>query len=174
MVPPASVLDDEAGEMATDREHDLIIAAVDGSPSSIEALRYASRLAEAFHAPLDAVITWSYPPYSDPAFISAWSPKDDATTILDDAIRRAFGENPPTQLGRRVLAGAAAPTLIDLSRSAAMLVLGSRGLGGFAGLLLGSVSAACAEHAHCPVLVVHPRVTPASVDAANVQQSAQR
>ncbi|WP_141938934.1 universal stress protein [Microbacterium sp. SLBN-154] len=160
--------------MTTDRGHDLIIAAVDGSPSSTEALRYASRLADALHAPLDAVITWSYPPYSDPAFISAWSPKDDATTILDDAIRQAFGENPPAEIGRRVLAGAAAPTLIELSGSAAMLVVGSRGLGGFAGLLLGSVSAACAEHAHCPVLVVHPRVAPASVDAAAVQQSAHR
>ena len=47
--------------------------------------------------------------------------------------------------------------LIDESISAEMLVLGSRGHGGFAGLLLGSVSSACAEHAHCPVLVVHGR-----------------
>ncbi|NYF17263.1 nucleotide-binding universal stress UspA family protein [Microbacterium sp. AK009] len=160
--------------MTTDREHDLVIAAVDGSPSSIEALRYASRLADALHAPLDAVITWSYPPYSDPAFISAWSPQDDATTILDDAVRQVFGENPPAHIGKRVLAGAAAPTLIDLSRSAAMLVLGSRGLGGFAGLLLGSVSAACAEHAHCPVLVVHPRVSPVSADEPSVPHSARR
>ncbi|WP_343048836.1 universal stress protein [Microbacterium immunditiarum] len=56
-----------------------------------------------------------------------------------------------------MLTGPAARTLIELSKSCGMLVLGSRGLGGFAGMLLGSVSAACVEHAHCPVFVVRPR-----------------
>jgi Universal stress protein family. len=45
--------------------------------------------------------------------------------------------------------------LIEESAHASMLILGSRGHGGFVGMLLGSVSAACAEHAHCPVLVMH-------------------
>jgi nucleotide-binding universal stress UspA family protein len=48
--------------------------------------------------------------------------------------------------------------LLDVSTGAQMLVVGSHGHGGFAGLLLGSVSAACAEHARCPVLVVHDRL----------------
>jgi nucleotide-binding universal stress UspA family protein len=59
-----------------------------------------------------------------------------------------------TVLGR-IYQGHAASVLLEASKSAKMLIVGSRGLGGFADLLLGSVSSACAEHSICPVLVVH-------------------
>ena len=84
------------------------------------------------------------------------SPQEDATDILDRAIEDAFDDDPP-DLTRQVIAGPPSRTLIELSADSAMLVLGSRGHGGFAGLLLGSVSAACGEHAYCPVLIVHKR-----------------
>jgi nucleotide-binding universal stress UspA family protein len=77
-----------------------------------------------------------------------------------------FGGDRPAGLVTRVEQGGAARILIDVSQGANLLVVGSRGHGGFAGLLLGSVSSACAEHAACPVLVVHgetPPPTPGSV-----------
>jgi nucleotide-binding universal stress UspA family protein len=154
--------------MADSTEPDRIVAAVDGSESSIRALRYAARLAEAFDAPLEAIITWTYPPFEG-AVLAGWDPEQGAADTLDAAVERAFGASTPDGLMRTVLAGPAAPTLIDVSDRCGILVLGSRGRGGFARLLLGSVSAACAEYAHCPVVVVHARrdgVTPPSAETA--------
>ena len=138
-----------------DINRDRIVVGVDGSSSSVAALRYAARMATALDAPLEAVITWSYPAFVDPYLVAHWSPEEDAEEALAAAISRAFDDDPPEDLVRTVLAGPPAPSLIDLSKTSAMLVLGSRGHGGFVGMLLGSVSAACAQHAHCPVLIVH-------------------
>jgi nucleotide-binding universal stress UspA family protein len=137
-------------------EPDRIVAGVDGSASSIAALRYAARLAEAFDAPLEAITTWTYPSFAGPD-VAGWYPEQSAADTLDAAVERAFGASPPEGLTRTVLVGPAARTLIDVSDHCGMLVLGSRGHGGFAGLLLGSVSTACAQYAHCPVVVVHER-----------------
>ncbi|MFF5626170.1 universal stress protein [Microbacterium sp. NPDC012755] len=140
---------------------DRIVVGVDGSESSVEALRYAAPLAEVLNAPLEAVITWTYPPFTPADLLAEWHPEQDAEQILADAVTAAFGEEPPSGLTRTVLQGPPAATLIDVSETSGMLVLGSRGHGGFVGLLLGSVSAACAEHAHCPVLIVHGSSAPA-------------
>ncbi len=64
-----------------------------------------------------------------------WSPEQDAEEILGESIRKAFGGRPPAGLTQRTLLGAPARTLIGLSENCYMLVLGSRGHGGFAGLL---------------------------------------
>lgn len=150
---------------------DRIVVGVDGSEPSIDALRYADRIATALNAPLEAVIAWTYPPITGSYLVIETSPQHDAAEILDTAVGRAFGDRPPEGLKRTVVAGPAARTLIEASRTSAMLVLGSRGHGGFAGLLLGSVSAACAEHAACPVLIVHDRQTAAGGEAAGTQES---
>lgn len=142
---------------------DRIVVGVDGSDSSIAALRYAARMATALDAPLEAITTWTYPPITEPYLLAEWSPQEDAEQILDTAVTEAFGGNPPEGLTRTVLPGSAARTLIRVSETSGMLVLGSRGHGGFVGLLLGSVSAACAEHARCPVLIVHDRPSPGGV-----------
>lgn len=155
-----------------DIESDRVLVGVDGSASSIDALRYAARIAEAFEAPLTVVTTWNYPAFTSAYVPDSWSPEKDAEEILDVSIEQAFADSPP-RLQRAVLAGPTAQTLIEASRRSSMLVLGSRGHGGFAGLLLGSVSAACAEHAHCPVLIVHPRHTGSTNVVREEAESAQ-
>jgi nucleotide-binding universal stress UspA family protein len=137
-----------------------IIVGVDGSASSLRALQQAAELADALHLPLEAVTTWEYSVRYDP-YYAAWSPdaesrpQVDATRILKSAVDDAFQGEPPLALRTRVVRGRAAHVLTEMSRNARMLVLGSRGRGGFAGLLLGSVSAACAAHAQSPVLIIH-------------------
>jgi nucleotide-binding universal stress UspA family protein len=74
---------------------------------------------------------------------------------LDDTVQAVFGDQPPPELHREAREGGAAKVLLDVSQGATMLVVGSRGHGGVAGLLLGSVSANVAEHAPCPVLIIH-------------------
>ncbi|MCT1478586.1 universal stress protein [Microbacterium sp. p3-SID336] len=136
-------------------ESDRVIVGVDGSRCSAEVLRYAAGLARALGVRLEAVIAWTYPTLAEPYPMPGWSPEEEAAHTLDSTIGVAFGDDPPDDLRRSVVAGPAARTLIHLSETTRMLVVGSRGHGGFTGLLLGSVSMACAQHAQCPVLIYH-------------------
>lgn len=131
-----------------------ILVGVDGSESSLDALRYAAKLADALELPIRAIMTWDYAALIDLYPTPGRSPDAETAVLLDAAIKDVFGEDPPAGLTAAVIAGPPPSVLIDESRRAEMLVLGSRGHGGFAGLLLGSVSATCATHAHCPVLIV--------------------
>jgi nucleotide-binding universal stress UspA family protein len=80
--------------------------------------------------------------------------QDTMEKALTDAVNDVFGQQRPNDMMLRTVQGGGASVLLDASRDALMVVVGSRGRGGFAGLLLGSVSAKVAEHAECPVLVV--------------------
>lgn len=128
-----------------------IVVGVDGSAASIAALRYAARMAELLSTSVTAVTCWRYPSSYDTFVPIEWSPESDAEQVLAEALGTAFGTTLPTGLRSVVRRGQPAAVLIEESADARMLVVGSRGLGGFAGLLLGSVSAA---HATCPVLVL--------------------
>ncbi len=139
-----------------------IVVGVDGSASSDHALRWAHFLAQTLRTDLEAVTAWQSPAAWAAAGSGwaalppgSWNPAADATTLLESAIDRVLGESHRSSILVSVREGSAARVLLDTSQGAQALVVGSRGHGGFAGLLLGSVSAACAEHAKCPVLVVH-------------------
>ena len=133
-----------------------VVVGVDGSQPARQALRWGAHLAATFGARLDAVTAWDFPAsYGWGAVPSDWDPARDMRQALDQTITAVFGDQPPPGLRREVREGGAAMVLIEASRGATMLVVGSRGHGGFAGLLLGSVSANVAEHAACPVLIIH-------------------
>lgn len=145
---------------------DHIVVGVDGSEPSRQALLWAYFLAQATASTVVAVAAWQ--PLTAYGWIGAgwaatpndWNPAQDARTALIATIDEVFGEHPPPALQILVREGNAARILIEASEGARMLVVGSRGHGGFSGLLLGSVSAACTEHAACPVLVLHGATPP--------------
>ena len=135
-----------------------IVVGVDGSDQSKEALRWAARLAEALNAKIDAMIVWDVPDYTYNGWnydAAGWHPEQAAADQLDNTLEEVFGKTRPAGLRQLTRRGNAAKELINAAADARMLVVGSRGHGGFAGLLLGSVSAHCAAHATCPVLVTH-------------------
>jgi nucleotide-binding universal stress UspA family protein len=133
-----------------------IVVGVDGSQHSRDALRWAAQVGSGFGARLDAVSAWEYPPALGWSVVpDDWDPAGDTQKVLEQTVAEVFGDEPPAGLRLQVHEGGAAKILIDASQGAIMLVVGSRGHGGFAGLLLGSVSANVAEHAPCPVLIIH-------------------
>jgi nucleotide-binding universal stress UspA family protein len=132
-----------------------IVVGVDGSEDSVTALRRGIRIANALNASIEAVSTWRLPTGYATVGEYEYSPLDDANAILSGAAKSVFGEKNPGWFRAVTFEGNAADILIDQSRGAEMLIVGSRGHGGLAGVLLGSVSALCAEHAHCPVLIIH-------------------
>jgi nucleotide-binding universal stress UspA family protein len=140
-----------------------IVVGIDGSDSSLVALRWADWLARTTDAALDVVCAWEYPSfYGWSEAPDNWNPSSTTETVLSDSLRAVFGDSTPSYVATSVRQGGAAMVLLDESAGATLVVVGSRGHGGFAGLLLGSVSASVAEHAPCPVLVVHGEQLPPS------------
>jgi len=140
----------------TSRPRTRIVVGVDGSEPSKNALRWGAHLAALSDAVIDAVTVWEYPiSYGWTYPPSNWEPKADSEKMLNATVDEVFGPNRPVAIRLLVGEGDVARILMDQCERAMMLVVGSRGHGGFTGLLLGSVSSKCAEHAACPVLVVH-------------------
>ena len=141
--------------MATGR----IVVGIDGSPASLEALAWAATQAERMGATLDAVTAWQWPTgYGWPLpFPEGFDPAADAERALETALAPVRDAHPVLELRSHVVEGHPAEVLVDASRGATLLVVGNRGHGAFAGMVLGSVSEHCAAHAHCPVVVTrHP------------------
>lgn len=135
-----------------------IFVGVDGSEVSKHAVRWAAREAKLRDVPLvigHAVQKWLYemPAHAAHADIGHWA-REDAARLLEDAASVARNAEPDLEVTTRLLSGDARPALLDAAKEASVLVVGGRGEGGFAGLLLGSVAHAVAGHADIPVTVV--------------------
>ncbi|MFJ6003817.1 universal stress protein [Arthrobacter sp. NPDC092385] len=132
-----------------------IVVGVDGSGQSVEALLYARKLAPVFDATILAVAAWDYPAdYPDYVPLGTSEFADAARIHLDKALAAAYGDDTPAALESTVVFAHPAKALVKASQDSVLLIVGRRGHGTFRGLLLGSVSAGCVAHAHCPVLVV--------------------
>lgn len=136
-----------------------MVVGIDGSASSKQALDAAVRQAELTGASLEAVTAWAWPgstgwtlPLPD-----GYDPGADAAAMLQEVLAPVRAGHPALEVVATVTEGAPAPVLVEASAGADLLVVGSRGHGGFAGLLLGSVGEHCTATAHCPVMVVRDR-----------------
>jgi nucleotide-binding universal stress UspA family protein len=133
-----------------------VVVGIDGSNSSLQALQWAARQAQLTASTLEVITTWEWPVswgWNMP-LPEGYNPAADAQAVVDTAIEAVRKAYPGLDVEGRVLEGHPAPALVDASRDADLLVVGSRGHGQFAGMLLGSVSEYCVGHAQCPVTVL--------------------
>ncbi|MFT4216904.1 MAG: universal stress protein [Micropruina sp.] len=152
-----------------------LVVGVDGSESSRAALRWAYDVALTQNAELTTILTWRPVPPPPAGSASTYNPEYDhadqarvAEEQLLAIISEELGDDPGVLVRPKVVVGRAAKSLIDASHDADLLVVGSRGIGGFAGMLLGSVSQHVAAHAACTVVVVR---APGSDEAAATDES---
>jgi nucleotide-binding universal stress UspA family protein len=149
--------------MSLSTGHKAIVVAVDGSASSKVATDWAAREAALHHVPLTLVHVMPQPAigmWPEPLALDAFSDwrEKHAQQILNDCrdiAQQAVGEPDSLAVGVKSYVGPAVPTLVDLSKDSALVVVGSRGMGPVKRRLLGSVSSGVVHHAHCPVAVIH-------------------
>jgi nucleotide-binding universal stress UspA family protein len=146
-------------------ETNVIVVGVDHSAGAVEALRFALGEAKLRGTPMRAVHAWQFG-YIGVTGMEGRLPgigdelhnfRDAATAALDATLREVIPDPDGVHVERRVVEGTPAAVLVEESRDAALLVVGSRGHGGFTSLLLGSVSQQCAHHAECPVVIVRQK-----------------
>jgi nucleotide-binding universal stress UspA family protein len=149
-------------QMSAPISHSGVLVGVDGSPAARYAVDWAAREAAMRNVPLTLAHTVqpigpTLPPLPAPPAFARWQ-VEQAQKILDEAVeiaRRSTPAGGPAEVESELLFSPVVPTLVDLSKEAQMVVVGSRGLGPLARSLLGSVSSSLIRHAHCPVAVIH-------------------
>jgi nucleotide-binding universal stress UspA family protein len=133
-----------------------IVVGVDGSESSLAAIRWAVRQAKLTGAPLEIVSAWEWPVgYSgwETPVPPDYDPADETRRQLDKAVNAVLTPSDAIEVRRSVIEGHPAPVLEALSKIADLVVVGTQGHREFVGMLLGSVSEHCVTHCHCPVVV---------------------
>ena len=149
---------------------DRIVVGVDGSDGAQRALEWALEEARRRGAVLHVVTAWLHTPvvgFPEAVTLASLSDEIEADTraTADAALAKAAvavtgSETPGVEVVMDVRRDPPVHALLDAAREATMLVVGSRGLGGFRGLLLGSISQQCAHHSSCAVVIVPPSTHP--------------
>jgi nucleotide-binding universal stress UspA family protein len=136
-----------------------IVVGVDGSEPARRALSWAVDEAKIRGCEVVAIYAWTYP-IVPPSIDGVIAPlpdfeiEEEAKGVLDREIKEVTGGSDEVKIQRRFVRKHPVTALLSASESADMLVIGSRGLGGFSGLMLGSVGQQCVHHAYCPVVIV--------------------
>jgi len=138
----------------------VVVGLID-APDSLEAGRVAVHEAEQRKVPLVAMYAWEIPPelsdFGTLVHIDADREQRELDAMLAAELEPLLAGHPDVAVERRVVQATPRAALVKASRQASLVVVGSRGLGGFAGLLMGSVSRAVVREADCPVIVVRQR-----------------
>jgi nucleotide-binding universal stress UspA family protein len=138
-----------------------ITVGIDGSEHSVRALEWAAKEAAVRHAPLTVITVhlvpqsgWTGNPIKLPQDTEDAAKERQAAEEMTAKVTSQLGEPQPASVTVRAVIGFPSQELVEASRKADLLVVGSRGAGGFAKLVAGSVSSQVVHHAHCPVVVV--------------------
>jgi nucleotide-binding universal stress UspA family protein len=168
---------------AAGKRQPVVAVGIDGSEGSSKALAWAAQDARMRGAVLRVVHAWRLPRFSRAGYLEASSPEERsglstwdeeayeehralvigmaegepgaAEDLVASQIASVLGPAPDVPIERYVKEGRPTEIILEAAEDADLLVVGSRGRGGFTGLLLGSVSSQVTNHAHCPVTVVH-------------------
>ncbi|HHU66718.1 universal stress protein [Corynebacterium sp.] len=140
-------------------QEDIVVVAVDGSPASHNAVRWAANTANKRGIPLRLASSYTMPQF---LYAEGMVPpqelfddlQSETMEKIDEARAVAHEVAPELKIGHTIAEGSPIDMLLDMSRDVTMIVMGSRGLGGLSGMVMGSVSAAVVSHASCPVVVV--------------------
>lgn len=138
---------------------DIVVVAVDGSEASKTAVRWAANTANKRGIPLRLASSFTMPQF---LYAEGMVPpkelfdelQSETMQVIEDARAIAYEVAPDIKIGYTMAEGTPIDMLLEMSKDVTMIVMGSRGLGGLSGMVLGSVSAALVSHAHCPVVVV--------------------
>ena len=144
-----------------------IVVGIDGSPTSAHALRWAQREGRIRQEPVVAVMAWGLLNQRHPNRSQAFKPdysETDALETLRSYVTDAVGPDATAEIELRTCNDLPDRALLGESTDASILVLGGRGLGGFRGMLLGSVSYHCLHHAACPVAIIRGQDAGPSTD----------
>lgn len=146
----------EVGHMDGEAAVARIVVGVDGSPASYAALRWAVRYAGLVGGAVEAIAAWELPGlqnWSGPAVDMDFD-ADEARQRMRQELTGVLGPDSAGQVAAHLVHGNAADVLLRAAQGAEALVVGSRGRGGFARALLGSVSQHVSQYAPCPVVIV--------------------